>query len=70
MVSLGCPKNLVDSEFICERLQQSGFTLMQDPEHADLVVVNTCAFLASAAEESINVMLEFIQGGKEVICTG
>jgi ribosomal protein S12 methylthiotransferase len=69
-VSLGCPKNLVDSEYICERFQLSGYTLTQNPDHADFVVVNTCAFLESAVEESINALLEYVQEGKEVICTG
>lgn len=70
LVSLGCPKNLVDSEYICERFQQAGFVLTVDPAHADLVVVNTCSFLASAVEESINTMLELVQDGKEVVCAG
>jgi ribosomal protein S12 methylthiotransferase len=70
MVSLGCPKNLVDSEYICENLRQEGYSLTEDPSRADFVVVNTCAFLASAAQESINTMLELIKDGKEVICTG
>ncbi|MEN6448490.1 MAG: 30S ribosomal protein S12 methylthiotransferase RimO [Syntrophaceae bacterium] len=70
IVSLGCPKNLVDSEYICERFQQEGFVLTEDPAHAELVVVNTCSFLASAVEESINTMLELIQDGKEVVCAG
>jgi ribosomal protein S12 methylthiotransferase len=70
LVSLGCPKNLVDSEYICECLQKEGFTFTEDSSLADVVVVNTCSFLASAVEESINTMLEFIQDGKEVICAG
>lgn len=70
MISLGCPKNLVDSEYICEQLMGVGYTLVSDPEHAEIVVVNTCAFLTSAVEESIQTMLEFIDEGKNVICTG
>ena len=70
IVSLGCPKNLVDSEYICERFQQAGYELTEDPALAELVVVNTCSFLASAVEESINTMLELIQDGKEVVCAG
>lgn len=70
MVSLGCPKNLVDSEYICEQLMGAGYTLVSDPEHAEFVVVNTCAFLTSAVEESIETMLGFINEGKKVICTG
>lgn len=70
MVSLGCPKNLVDSEFICERLQAEGYTLTRDSSMAEVVVVNTCSFLESAAEESINTMLDLLQDGRKVICTG
>jgi len=70
MVSLGCPKNLVDSEYICERLQGDGYTLTQDSSQADVVVVNTCSFLETAVEESINTMLELVQDGKKVICAG
>jgi len=70
MVSLGCPKNLVDSEYICERLIQAGYTLKRDASQAQLVVVNTCAFLTSAVEESIQTLLEYLQEGKTVVCAG
>lgn len=70
LVSLGCPKNLVDSEYICERFIKAGYAVVQKPEDADLVVVNTCSFLASAVEESVNTLLELAKGGKEVICAG
>lgn len=70
LVSLGCPKNLVDSEFIIEQLERGGYEIVSDPAHADGVVVNTCAFLTEAVEESIETMLEFANQGKEVICTG
>ncbi|HOJ12959.1 MAG TPA: 30S ribosomal protein S12 methylthiotransferase RimO [Deltaproteobacteria bacterium] len=70
MVSLGCPKNLVDSEYICERFVQAGYTLVPGAEDADLVVINTCAFLTSAVEESITALLEAVDSGREVICAG
>lgn len=70
LVSLGCPKNLVDSELICERFMDAGYTLVQDPEDADLVVVNTCSFLTSAVEESVTALLEMCQAGRDVICAG
>jgi ribosomal protein S12 methylthiotransferase len=54
IVSLGCPKNLVDSEYIAHRLEQGGHTLNDD---ADLVVINTCAFVEDATKESIDVIL-------------
>ncbi len=54
IVSLGCPKNLVDSEHIAGRLEKAGHTLAED---ADLVVINTCAFIADACSESIETIL-------------
>jgi ribosomal protein S12 methylthiotransferase len=69
-VSLGCPKNLVDSEYICERLGEAGCEIVSDPADADTVVVNTCAFLTSAVEESVETMLGFIEQGKQVVCAG
>ncbi|HVN72551.1 MAG TPA: 30S ribosomal protein S12 methylthiotransferase RimO [Desulfomonilia bacterium] len=70
LVSLGCPKNLVDSEYICELFTKAGYSITQNTEDADLVIVNTCSFLTSAVEESVNIMLEHSAVGKEVICTG
>jgi len=70
LVSLGCPKNLVDSEYICERLSEAGYEIVSEPKDADAVVVNTCAFLTSAVEESVRTMLELLEEGKQVICTG
>jgi ribosomal protein S12 methylthiotransferase len=57
-VSLGCPKNLVDSEVMMGLSRQGGHTLTPNPEEADVLVVNTCAFIDSAKEESINTILE------------
>ena len=70
LVSLGCPKNLVDSEFLWERLTQAGYHMQTETSTADMVIVNTCAFLNSAVEESIQVMLELLAEGKEVLCCG
>ena len=70
LVSLGCPKNLVDSEYICERFIKADYNLVQNLEDADLVVVNTCSFLTSAVEESVNTLLDLVKSGKEVLCTG
>jgi len=70
IVSLGCHKNLVDSEFICEKLMEAGYTIEFDPDESECVIVNTCSFLTSAVEESIQTILELIDDGKEVICTG
>lgn len=70
IVSLGCHKNLVDSEYICETMINNGYTLEPDPESAQCVIVNTCSFLTSAVEESLETILEMASAGKEVICTG
>ena len=57
-VSLGCPKNLVDSEVMMGMLVQAGAELTQRPEDADVIVVNTCSFIDSAQQESVNTILE------------
>jgi ribosomal protein S12 methylthiotransferase len=57
-VSLGCPKNLVDSEVMMGLLNRAGAVLTPDAESADVIVVNTCSFIASAQQESIDTILE------------
>ena len=57
-VSLGCPKNLVDSEVMMGTLQQAGYEITNSVEDADTVVVNTCGFIESAKQESIDAILE------------
>jgi ribosomal protein S12 methylthiotransferase len=57
-ISLGCPKNLVDSEVMMGQLQQKGYQITPDAEEADTVVVNTCGFIDSAKKESIEAILE------------
>src|SRR5579864_1916113 len=57
-VSLGCPKNLVDSEVMMGMLTQAGAELIPRAEDADIIVVNTCSFIASAQQESVNTILE------------
>lgn len=68
-VSLGCPKNLVDSEVMMGLLASSGAELTQSAEDADVIVVNTCSFIDSAKQDSVNTILEMAQhkiaaGGK------
>jgi ribosomal protein S12 methylthiotransferase len=58
MVSLGCPKNLVDGEVMLGRLQEAGFRLVANPGEADVILVNTCAFIDSAKRESVGAILE------------
>src|SRR2546430_763543 len=57
-VSLGCPKNLVDSEVMMGMLSQAGAELVPQAEDADVIVVNTCSFIESAQQESVNTILE------------
>src|SRR5437763_1416074 len=57
-VSLGCPKNLVDSEVMMGMLTQAGAELVAQAEDADVIVVNTCSFIDSAQQESVNAILE------------
>ncbi|MBT2132975.1 30S ribosomal protein S12 methylthiotransferase RimO [Croceibacterium sp. LX-88] len=70
MVSLGCPKALVDSERILTRLRADGYAMSPDYEGADVVVVNTCGFLDSAKEESLEAIGEAIAENGRVIVTG
>src|SRR5690349_13329038 len=57
-VSLGCPKNLVDSEVMMGALAEAGYEITSSAEDADTVVVNTCGFIESAKQESIDAILE------------
>jgi ribosomal protein S12 methylthiotransferase len=70
MVSLGCPKNLVDSERILTKLRSDGYGLSPDYAGADVVLVNTCGFLDSAKEESLEAIGEAIAENGRVIVTG
>ncbi len=68
MVTLGCSKNLVDSEVMLGSLRSKGFELVTKPTEADLIVVNTCAFLESAVQESIDRILEMAEYKKTGRC--
>ena len=61
MVSLGCPKNTVDSERVLGDLVTSGYDLTPDEEDAEIIIVNTCGFIESAKKESIDAILEMAQ---------
>ncbi|GAB4355439.1 MAG: 30S ribosomal protein S12 methylthiotransferase RimO [Gammaproteobacteria bacterium] len=69
-VSLGCPKALVDSEHILSRIRAEGYAIAADYAGADLVVVNTCGFIESAVEESLEAIGEAIAENGRVIVTG
>ena len=60
-VSLGCDKNLVDSEYMLGLLRDAGHTLTQDESEAEAIVINTCCFIHDAKEESINALLEMAE---------
>ena len=60
-ISLGCPKNLVDSEVMMGMLDHAGARLTNDPETADILVVNTCSFIESAKQESVDTILEMAE---------
>lgn len=70
MVSLGCPKATVDSEGILTRLRAEGYQVVGDYAGADLVVVNTCGFIDSAVEESLDAIGEALRENGKVIVTG
>ncbi|NLM25872.1 MAG: 30S ribosomal protein S12 methylthiotransferase RimO [Firmicutes bacterium] len=61
LVSLGCAKNLVDSEIMLGYLDQDGFQIVSDPAEADVIIVNTCGFIGPAKEESIDSILEMAE---------
>jgi ribosomal protein S12 methylthiotransferase len=58
LVSLGCPKNLVDSELMLGMLEKTGYSVCETPEEAQLILVNTCGFIQSAVEEAVDQILE------------
>ncbi len=68
MVSLGCPKNTVDTERVLGDLVSSGFSLTQDEEDAEVIIVNTCGFIESAKKESIDTILEMARHKTEGKC--
>ena len=75
MVSLGCSKNLVDSERMLYKIREHGYELVTDPAKSDVVVINTCGFIQSAKEEAIETVLELAKLREEgtikkIIVTG
>jgi ribosomal protein S12 methylthiotransferase len=68
MISLGCPKNLVDSEVMLGLAQHEGHQLTRDAADADVLVVNTCAFIDKAKQESIDTILEMAEHKKNGAC--
>ena len=61
VISLGCDKNRVDSEIMLSFLSQAGYRFTSDPSIADIIIINTCGFIASARDESMDAISEMIQ---------
>jgi ribosomal protein S12 methylthiotransferase len=61
LLSLGCPRNLVDSEVLLGILEEKGFSIVDEPEGADVAVVNTCGFIQDAKQESIDAILQLAE---------
>ena len=75
LVSLGCAKNLVDSEVMLAALERDGYTVAAEPQQADLLLVNTCGFIRPAVEEAIDTLLELARyktdaPGVQLVATG
>ena len=68
LVSLGCPKNLVDSEVILGLLSKEGYLLTTDPSRAEVLIVNTCSFIEDATKEAIETILQLSRFKKEGRC--
>jgi ribosomal protein S12 methylthiotransferase len=68
LISLGCPKNLVDSEVMLGLAHNAGHTVTSDPAGADVIVVNTCAFIDSAKQESVDAILQMARHKTEGCC--
>ncbi len=66
--SLGCARNMVDSEVMSGRLKNAGWTLLEDPDDADTIIVNTCSFIEPAVNESIDTILELAKYKKHGTC--
>ncbi len=73
LISLGCAKNLVDSQGLWSLLSQQGFTLVEDPNQAEFIIINTCGFIHDARQESLQALQEFSENkrrGQKLIAAG
>ncbi|MDP4191550.1 MAG: 30S ribosomal protein S12 methylthiotransferase RimO, partial [Bacteroidota bacterium] len=61
VITLGCSKNVVDSERLMRQMKINDFEIIDDPQKADVVVINTCGFIEAAKEESINTILNAVK---------
>ncbi|MCX8060548.1 MAG: 30S ribosomal protein S12 methylthiotransferase RimO, partial [Aquificaceae bacterium] len=67
VISLGCAKNLVDTERLLGRLKAGGAKLVKDPKKADIILINTCGFIEPAKVEAIQTILEFADRKKVIV---
>ncbi|MEJ7555254.1 MAG: 30S ribosomal protein S12 methylthiotransferase RimO, partial [Aquificaceae bacterium] len=67
VISLGCAKNLVDTEVLLGKLKEGGAKLVNDPKKADVIVINTCGFIEPAKREAIETILEFVEDKKVIV---
>ena len=67
-ISLGCDKNLVDSEVMLGLLEKRGYSMTDDEAEADIIIVNTCCFIGDAKEESVNTILDMSEYKKQGSC--
>ena len=67
-ISLGCSKNLIDTEMMIGLFKNNNFTIVNDPKIADIIVINTCGFIESAKQEAINTILEMAEYKKTGRC--
>ncbi|MFN8673568.1 MAG: 30S ribosomal protein S12 methylthiotransferase RimO [Candidatus Sericytochromatia bacterium] len=70
VISLGCPKNLVDTEVMLGLINNSGYVITHDESEADVVLVNTCGFIDASQRESVSTVLDIANSGKKVIMAG
>ena len=68
LVSLGCARNLIDSEVMVGKLAKAGWVITQDPNDAETIIINTCSFIESAVNESIDTILELAKYKKKGSC--
>lgn len=68
LISLGCAKNLVDSEMVLGMLRRAGHIIINSPQDADAIIINTCGFIDTAKQESIDNIIEMIGYKKENNC--
>ena len=70
IISLGCAKNRVDSETILGALKNAKHKITNNPKEADVIFINTCAFIKDAQVESLNTIIDMMQYQKKIIVTG